>query len=144
MAMSGGSGPGGTMADINVTPLVDVMLVLLIIFMITAPLMTAGVDIDLPKADAPPLEMSDSDDQLVLSVPGDGTFAIQEAIFPMEEMAVKLAAIAQANPDQPVFLQADGRVRWEELAPVFAACKNAGFPRVGLVFDPLSAPDEEE
>ena len=143
MGMSGGGGPGGTMGDINVTPLVDVMLVLLIIFMITAPLMTAGVDIDLPKVDAPPLDLTDSEDQLVLSVPGDGTFAIQEAVFPMDEMVVKLAAIAEANPDQPVFLQADGQVRWEELAPVFAACKNAGFPRVGLVFDPLGTPEDE-
>lgn len=144
MGMSAGGGSGGSMADINVTPLVDVMLVLLIIFMITAPLMTAGVEIDLPQADAPPLSMDDSEDQLVLSVPGDNTFNIQDATFPMEEMPQRLAAIAEANPDQPVFLQADGQVRWEELAPVFAACKNAGFPRVGLVFDPMGDDTETE
>ncbi|MGK0346177.1 MAG: biopolymer transport protein TolR [Myxococcota bacterium] len=144
MGMSGGSGPGGTMADINVTPMVDVMLVLLIIFMITAPLMQTGVDIDLPRADAPPLILDENADQLVLSIPGDNTFALNDVGgIPMEQMAVRLPALALANPDQAIFLQADGAVTWEELAPVFAACKNAGFPRVGLVFDPLGAPDPE-
>ena len=144
MGMSGGGGPGGTMADINVTPLVDVMLVLLIIFMITAPLMTTGVEIDLPKADAPPMTLEDNDEQLVLSIPGDGTFALNDvADIPMETMEARLTAIADANQDKPIFLQADGEVTWNDLAPVFAICKNAGFPRVGLVFDPLGAPDPE-
>ncbi|MBW2253715.1 MAG: biopolymer transporter ExbD, partial [Deltaproteobacteria bacterium] len=91
-----------TMSDINVTPLVDVMLVLLIIFMVTAPLLNAGVDIDLPKADAPPLVM-DQEHQLILSIDEDLTYSIDESTFPREEIPQRLAAIANANPDQPVF-----------------------------------------
>jgi biopolymer transport protein ExbD len=107
-------------------------------------LMQTGVDIDLPRADAPPLILDENADQLVLSIPGDNTFALNDVGgIPMEQMAVRLPALALANPDQAIFLQADGAVTWEELAPVFAACKNAGFPRVGLVFDPLGAPDPE-
>jgi len=139
MGMSTG-GSGGSMSDINVTPLVDVMLVLLIIFMITAPLMNAGVDIDLPKADAPPLVM-DQDQQLVLSITKDLQYAIDDAVFPKEEIPQRLAAIAKANPDQPVFLKADGQVPYEHVADMLAAAKNAGFPRVGMVF---SFGDEEK
>jgi biopolymer transport protein TolR len=130
---------GGTMADINVTPLVDVMLVLLIIFMITAPLLTSGVDIDLPRADAPPLVIDDESHQLVLSIDADANFFIDEARFTLDEMPVRLAAIAAANPDQPIFLQADGEVRYAVVAKVLAACKQAGFPRVGMVFEPEGA-----
>ena len=124
MGMSTGGSGGGSMSDINVTPLVDVMLVLLIIFMITAPLMNAGVDIDLPKADAPPLVM-DQDQQLVLSIDKDLQYAIDDAVFPKEEIPVRLAAIAKANPDQPVYLKADGQVPYEHVADMLAAAKNA-------------------
>ena len=139
MGMSGNRA-GGTMSDINVTPLVDVMLVLLIIFMITAPLLTSGVDIDLPRADAPPLIIDDDSQQLILSIDADATFFIAEARFTLDEMPDKLRAIASANPDQPIFLQADGEVRYAVVAKVLAACKNAGFPRVGMVFEPEGAP----
>jgi biopolymer transport protein TolR len=109
MGMSGGSA-GGTMADINVTPLVDVMLVLLIIFMITAPMMNnAGVEIDLPKAEAPPLNMDD-EEQLVLSMQEDGLVLMNDldTPFTLEELPDRLRAIADANPDRAVFLRADG------------------------------------
>lgn len=134
MGMSTG-GPGGSMSDINVTPLVDVMLVLLIIFMITAPLLTQGVDVDLPQADAPPLDM-ESEDQLILTIDKDLNFYINESSFTSEEMPEKLAAIAEANPGQPIFLQADGDVPYREVARLLGAAKLAGFPRVGMVFDP--------
>lgn len=134
MGMSTG-GPGGSMSEINVTPLVDVMLVLLIIFMVTAPLLTQGVDVDLPQADAPPLEM-DSEDQLILSIDKDLNFFINESSFTSDEMPDKLAAIAKANPGQPIFLQADGDVPYREVAKLLGAAKIAGFPRVGMVFAP--------
>lgn len=134
MGMSTG-GPGGSMSEINVTPLVDVMLVLLIIFMVTAPLLTQGVDVDLPQADAPPLEM-DSEDQLILSIDKDLNFFINESSFTSDEMPDKLAAIAKANPGQPIFLQADGDVPYREVARLLGAAKLAGFPRVGMVFSP--------
>lgn len=134
MGMSTG-GPGGSMSEINVTPLVDVMLVLLIIFMVTAPLLTQGVDVDLPQADAPPLDM-DSEDQLILSIDKDLNFFINDSSFTSEEMPEKLAAIAKANPGQPIFLQADGDVPYREVARLLGAAKIAGFPRVGMVFAP--------
>lgn len=134
MGMSTG-GSGGSMSEINVTPLVDVMLVLLIIFMVTAPLLTQGVDVDLPQADAPPLEM-DSEDQLILSIDKDLNFFINESSFTSDEMPDKLAAIAKANPGQPIFLQADGDVPYREVAKLLGAAKIAGFPRVGMVFAP--------
>jgi biopolymer transport protein TolR len=138
MGMSGG-GHGGTMADINVTPLVDVMLVLLIIFMITAPMLNnAGVEIDLPKEEAPPLDMQD-EDQLVLSMDADRMIFIndQDTPFTVEELPLRLRAIAEASPDRPVFLRADGDLPYREVVHLLGVAKQAGMPRVGLVFDPL-------
>ncbi len=147
MGMSGGGGRGSAMADINVTPLVDVMLVLLIIFMVTAPMLNnAGIEIDLPQEKAPPLEES-RDDQLILEIDRDLSYYINESPFTRDEMPAKLAAIAKANPGQPVFLKADGSVPYREIAHLMAAAKTAGMPRVGLVFDPTGkrpTDDEEE
>lgn len=134
MGMSSGD-QQGTMSDINVTPLVDVMLVLLIIFMITAPMLNnAGVEVDLPKADAPPLDLQE--EQLILGIDKDLNYFINESKFSFDEMPAKLAAIAKANPDQPIFLKADGQVPYREVARLLGAAKNAGMPKVGLVFDP--------
>ncbi len=139
----GGGGNDKAMSDINVTPLVDVMLVLLIIFMITAPMMNnAGVDIDLPKEEAPPLDREE--DQLIISIDGELNYYINDSMFPKEEMGVKLAAIAEANPNQPVFLEADGSVPYRVVAALLADAKQAGMPRVGLVFDPMGAREEDE
>lgn len=143
--MSGGGGRGSAMADINVTPLVDVMLVLLIIFMVTAPMLNnAGIEIDLPQEQAPPLE-ENRDDQLILEIDADLAYYINESSFTRDEMPAKLSAIATANPGQPVFLRADGSVPYREIAHLMSAAKSAGMPRVGLVFDPMgSASDDEE
>ncbi|MEZ4316503.1 MAG: biopolymer transporter ExbD [Myxococcota bacterium] len=138
MAMSGG-GSGDAMADINVTPLVDVMLVLLIIFMVTAPMMSnAGIEIDLPREEAPPLDFEN--EQLILSIDSDLKTYIDDQEFPREDMKAKLAAIAKANPELPVFLRAAGDVPYREVAAILAAAKDSGMPRVGLVFDPTPAP----
>jgi biopolymer transport protein TolR len=135
MGMGSGSANDGAMADINVTPLVDVMLVLLIIFMVTAPMMNnAGVTIDLPKEVAPALDQED--EQLILTIDADLKTYIDDVEFPREEMKTKLAAIAKANPELPIFLRSDGEVPYREVAAVLAAAKDAGMPRVGLVFDP--------
>ena len=138
MAMTSGSGPAGTMSDINVTPLVDVMLVLLIIFMITAPLMNnAGVDIDLPKAEAPPLDFTE--EQLVLSMDAQRNVYIEgvDTPFTLEELPNRLHAIAEAEPDRPVFLRADGDLPYRDVVKLLEIAKKAGMPRVGLVFDPF-------
>jgi len=142
MGMSGGSS-GQTMAEINVTPLVDVMLVLLIIFMVTAPMLNnAGIEIDLPKADTPPLSMDD-EDQLVLSMDADRMVWIDETAFTLEELAPKLALIAENNPEQPVFLRAAGDLPYRDVVGLLEMAKQAGMPRVGLVFEPPGSGDPE-
>ena len=126
---------GGHMSDINVTPLVDVMLVLLIIFMVTAPMLNnAGVEIDLPKAEAPPIALAE--DQLILSIDGDKKLYLNDIMLSYKEIEPKLTAIAKANPDQPVYLKADGDVPYREVAQLLSIAKRSGMPRVGMVFEP--------
>lgn len=138
--MSGPSRDGGMMSEINVTPFVDVMLVLLIIFMVTAPLMTTGVDLDLPRAEAPPL--NSTEEQLVLSVTGAEEYYINDTKLSFPELQVKLKAIAESNPDQPVFVRADGKLPYEKVLQVLAIAKSAGVPKVGLVTQPGPPPAE--
>jgi len=133
MGMTGGDRQG-PMGEINVTPLVDVMLVLLIIFMVTAPMMNAGVDIDLPNVEAPPI--SQTEEQLILAIDKELNYYINESKFTAEEMPARLKAISENNPEQPVFLKADGEVPYREVALLLASAKVAGIPRVGLVFEP--------
>ena len=133
---------GGVMSEINVTPFVDVTLVLLIIFMVTAPLMTTGVELDLPQAAAPSLA---AENQLVISLDAteryflsDGTGGDREV--PAAELPVKLKAIAAANPDRPVFVRADGALPYEKVLQLLAMARNAGIVKVGLVTEPGGAP----
>jgi len=136
MSMSGPSqGGSGMMAEINVTPFVDVMLVLLIIFMVTAPLMTTGVEMELPRAEAPPLQ-ADDDQQMVLSVTADEVYYINDTQLTFDEMKIKLTAIATANPDQQVFVRADGKLQYERVLQLLAVAKGCGIPKVGLVTQP--------
>lgn len=136
MGMSGPDGDGGRgmMSEINVTPFVDVMLVLLIIFMVTAPLMTTGMKVELPRTDAPPLPQAEK--QMVLSITAEGEYYINEHSFTIEELGPKLRAIVKANPEQEVFLKADGAVAYEKVAQLVALCTNAGVPKLGLVTQP--------
>lgn len=133
---------GGTrssLSEINVTPLVDVVLVLLIIFMVTAPLMTTGLDVDLPRADAPTLTLPE--EQLVLTIDAQGRTFINEHEFTWEELEKKIPAIAEANPDQDVFLRADGAVPYARVAQLMALCTRAGIARMGMVTQP-GGPEE--
>ena len=136
MGMSGpdDGGSRGMMSEINVTPFVDVMLVLLIIFMVTAPLMTTGMNVELPRADAPALPAADK--QMVLSVTVDAAYYINEHRFEFDELEPKLRAIIKANPDQEIFLKADGAVPYEKVAQLVALCTQVGVPRMGLVTQP--------
>ncbi|MEE2752126.1 MAG: protein TolR [Myxococcota bacterium] len=134
MALIGPNEPGGMMAEINVTPFVDVMLVLLVIFMVTAPLMVTGMQVELPQAEAPPLESSES--QMVLSIDAEGQYFVNETALPLENLDEKLLAIAKANPRQEVFVKADGTVPYAKVARLIAAARAAGIPRVGLVTQP--------
>lgn len=132
--MSGPSSGGGMMSEINVTPFVDVMLVLLIIFMVTAPMMTTGVELDLPRAEAAPL--TGSDDQLILSITAKEEYYIGDRGFSFEDMQAKLTVISKENPDQPVFVRADGTLPYERVLQLLAVAKNAGITKVGLVTQP--------
>lgn len=131
----GGGGDSNMMSEINVTPFVDVSLVLLIIFMVTAPMMTIGMNVELPRADAPALQV-DSDNQMVLSVTAQGKYYINKHEVQLDELGPKLAAIARNNPDQDVFLKADAQVPYEKVAQLLALATNAGIARMGMVTQP--------
>ena len=128
------------MADINVTPFVDVMLVLLIIFMVTAPLMTTGLDVDLPKADAPSMDMPE--EQLVLTIDAEGRYFINDNEFTWDELETKIPAIAENNPDQDLFLRADGTIPYARVAQLMALCTRAGIARMGMITQP-GGPEED-
>ena len=146
MAMSGPSGGIGgrrgrgarraPMAEINVTPLVDVMLVLLIIFMITAPLLTAAVPIDLPESRAKPVE-TEEQEPVQLSINGDDTLYIGEEVVPEAELPARLDAIARANEgeDRPrqIMLRADKGLDYGRVMRVMGELNRAGLTRISLV-----------
>lgn len=117
--------------EINVTPFVDVMLVLLIIFMITAPLLTVGVPVDLPKTEAKPI--TDPGEPLVVSVKGDGKLFLQETAIMLEELAPKLSAITQNKQDARVFVRGDKAVDYGRVMEVMGTLSAAGFSKVALI-----------
>lgn len=123
-----------TLAEINVTPLVDVMLVLLIVFMISAPLMQQGVQVDLPKTNAG--AMSEVPDQLVLTVSKARQISINGNAVKAGTLRAKLEAVAEAKPDVQLFIQADQSVPYGFVAQVMAEAKQARITRVGLVTEP--------
>jgi biopolymer transport protein TolR len=134
MGMSSGGNDRGVMGEINVTPFVDVMLVLLVIFMVTAPMMVQGQNVELPRAEGMALKMDEN--QMILSVTHEGLYFINETPIAEEQLESKLVAIAANNPNQQVFVKADGKVPYERVAQLIGAAKKAGIPRVGLVTQP--------
>ena len=122
---------GKIVAEINVTPLVDVMLVLLVIFMVTAPILQQGVAVDLPEARAGAL--AGKDEQLVVSVTKKGTLYLNDDALSSAELESKLRAIAAQRPDGQVFVRADKTVPYGDVVAVMAAIKEAGIRRVGMV-----------
>lgn len=122
------------MAEINVTPFVDVMLVLLIIFMVAAPLMTVGVPVELPKTAANALP-SDSEEPLTVTITATGEVQIQTTPTSREELVAKLRAIAAERDSDQVFLRADGSITYENVMQVMGALNAGGFSNVGLVTD---------
>ena len=123
----------GALSEINVTPLVDVMLVLLIIFMISAPLLTAGVPLELPKTEAAALQ--NQQEPITVSIKADGSVFIGEAESPFGELAPRLQAIAGDGYDKPIFVRADGKANYATVAQVMAALSNAGFVKINLLTD---------
>lgn len=135
--MAGGiKGPAGRgrftpVAEINVTPMVDVMLVLLIIFMVAAPLLTVGIDVDLPETDAQ--AMSDQGEPLTVSVASDGTIYLQDTPVLFDNLVPQLTAVAQAGYDQKIYVRGDQNVSYDLVAQVLGRLNAAGFTRIGLV-----------
>ncbi len=122
------------MAEINVTPMVDVMLVLLVVFMITAPLLTTGVAVDLPRTDSTALP--GQDEPLSVTVAADGLIYIQESVIELEQLGPRLVAIAERKPDMRVFVRGDRKVDYGRIMAVVAAINRAGITKVALVTDP--------
>ena len=144
--MGGGLQPGGAltsrrarrrsarpMSEINVTPMVDVMLVLLIIFMVTAPLLTVGVPIELPKSEAKQLE--GDKEPLTISVDPEGKIFLQETELQIDEIVPKLTAIAKNGYDERIFVRGDRRVNYGVVMRVMGTISAAGFRRIALISD---------
>jgi biopolymer transport protein TolR len=122
------------MSEINVTPFVDVMMVLLIIFMVAAPLLTVGVPVELPKTAASALP-AETEEPLAITIAADGTVSIQNTEVAREELVPRLRAIAAERSDDRVFLRADGSVTYDVVAQIMGALNAGGFSSIGLVTD---------
>ncbi len=120
----------GVMSDINVTPLVDVMLVLLIVFMVAAPLMTVGVPIDLPKTDAKPL--NSQVEPLSVSIKPDGSIYLIDQPMTIEELTTKLQALYGIDPEKEIRVRGDLAATYGPIAQVLGAINAAGFKKIGL------------
>ncbi len=130
-------GPGRdhrALAEINVTPFVDVMLVLLIIFMVTAPLLQQGIDVDLPETTTQPLRLRE--EPLVLTVKKDGSYHIARTQVPLEELEAKLTAILEGIDDRDVYLRADQDAPYGTVVKAMAAARRAGAETLGIVTEP--------
>ncbi|NBX74825.1 MAG: protein TolR [Alphaproteobacteria bacterium] len=117
--------------EINVTPLVDVMLVLLIVFMVTAPLLTVSVPVDLPRTQAK--SASQDKEPLVISITRNGDVYLQEKKLKLEELVPRLQAIVGANPDARIFVRGDQRLAYGRIMEVMGAVSSAGYKKVALV-----------
>lgn len=121
------------MAEINVTPFVDVMLVLLIIFMVSAPLLTAGVPIELPETSAKPAPAFSEAEPLSITVDPKGRIYLQDSEISLDEMGTKLSAIAQLRGQDPVYLRGDSSANYGQLMQIMGQINSAGFARILLV-----------
>ncbi|WP_415921241.1 protein TolR [Tateyamaria sp. SN6-1] len=122
------------MAEINVTPFVDVMMVLLIIFMVAAPLLTVGVPVELPRTAASALP-SDQEEPLTVTVTADGEVQIQTTVVARADLVTRLRGIASERDSDRVFLRADGAVPYAQVMEVMGALNAGGFANIGLVTD---------
>jgi biopolymer transport protein TolR len=123
------------MSEINVVPYIDVMLVLLVIFMITAPLLSQGVKVDLPKAAAQPVDSQDRE-TLVVTVDREGRYFLDDRRITSEELGRKVAAILRARPQTPVLIRGDRQSNYGEVVKAMTLLQSAGAPSVGLLTEP--------
>jgi biopolymer transport protein TolR len=137
-----GSGNGSFMSDINVTPLVDVMLVLLIIFMVTAPMMMQGVNVSLPQTTPKPLPAER--DHLTITLDRSQQIFINDYKVTLEALQGKMKKILEGRPDQKVYLRADKSVPYGVVVRVISEVKNAGVAKLGMVTEPLRKTDKRK
>ncbi|HEY3696862.1 ExbD/TolR family protein [Phenylobacterium sp.] len=128
-----GRGRRGALSEINVTPLVDVMLVLLIIFMISAPLLTVGVPVELPKTEAGAME--DQSEPLTVSIRTDGSIFVQDKAVAFADLSPRLLAMADQRTEKPIYVRADGRAAYSVVAQVMASLSVSGFKSINLITD---------
>lgn len=128
------------MSEINVVPYIDVMLVLLVIFMVTAPLMTQGIKVDLPEAASGPLEVDDDEPMLVVSVKGDGSYymnlGVEEEPVPLSEIATRTKKVLAANPDIKVLVEGDSELAYGVIVDLMNTLQASGAVSVGLITQP--------
>jgi biopolymer transport protein TolR len=136
MAMLSAKG-GAPLSEINVTPLVDVMLVLLIIFMVSAPLLTTGIDVDLPDARAPRLDVDK--EKLLLTVTAEKKVYLGETEVPYDKIEEALSRNEKLKTDRELYIQADESVPYGLVAKVMATVRRAGVEKLGIVTDPLAS-----
>ncbi len=137
MAFSSGGGGKQPVGEINVTPLDDVMLVLLIIFMVSAPMMNTGVDVDLPAAQAPQVQLDE--EKLLLTVTRDQKVYLGRDEIAFEKLEATLLANERMQREKELYMQADETVPYGFVAKVIALVKKAGISKLGLVTDPLAS-----
>ena len=152
MAMGGAAGGGGRgrgrrrarkqpLSEINVTPLVDVMLVLMIIFMVSAPLLTVGVPLELPKTEAGAVDASD--EPVTVSIREDGSIYVGEGEVAWDQMVLRVAQEGgEGARERPVFVRADGRAPYQAVARVMARLSSEGFTKLNLITDTAASAEE--
>ena len=134
MGPTRGNGSKRLMADINVTPMVDVMLVLLIIFMVTAPMMTQGVDVNLPETTAKPLRQEE--EPLIITINKKGEIFLNKIHLDQSLLKQQLIASSKIDKDKPIFLKADKQVPYGLVVSVMADIKESGFDKLGMITQP--------
>ncbi|MDJ0712548.1 MAG: protein TolR [Woeseiaceae bacterium] len=130
------------MGEINVVPMIDIMLVLLVVFMVTAPLLTQGIEVDLPKANAKPIETAPEHDPLVLSVDADGNFFINAGTNKDQpqtgaEIIRRIGIVLGEKPETPMFVKADRVVPYGNVVSAMVVLQQAGATNIGFITDPL-------
>ncbi|WP_083004367.1 protein TolR [Halomonas sp. GT] len=134
------SGNKKPMAEINVVPFIDVMLVLLVIFMITAPMLTQGVQVDLPQVTSEPIESQDESDPIIISVDRDGGYFItlgeDSTSVSLEQMSERVMAILQRRPGTPVMVRGDRNVPYGQIVLLMSTLQRSGVANVGLLSEP--------
>lgn len=134
------SGARKPMGEINVVPFIDVMLVLLVIFMITAPMMTQGVQVDLPQVTSEPIENADESDPIIVSVDRDGGYYLsiggEESAVDLDELADRVIILLERRPGTPVMVRGDRNVTYGQVVTLMSTLQVAGVANVGLISEP--------